>query len=216
MFASIAILNIFNARIFLKIPLSKSIIAGAVIGILGLAVIFRTEIIRLMDKDLAFVLTGLGICLFGTAIASLGQIIATANMKRSLPVLQTNAIGMTYGAIYTGLGALVFGEFPTFDFTIKYAASLLYLAIIGTVIAFGLYMKLVQNIGPSKASYAYVLIPVVALTVSTVFEDFSWTLETFLGVTMVIVGNIVVMVSKMIQSRRRPIKHVNNEIKEAA
>ncbi|WP_010297490.1 DMT family transporter [Candidatus Odyssella thessalonicensis] len=201
-FASVSILNIFNARIFLKTPLSKSAILGAVIGMAGLMRIFHNEIYRLMDQELQTIITGLGICLLGTALASLGQIIATANMRRSLPYLQINAIGMSYGALYTGIGALVLGEWPTFDFTPKYIGSLLYLSIVGTVIAFGLYMKLVHNIGPGKASYANILIPVIALTVSSYFEDFSWSVEMIYGVIMVVLGNVVVMVSKTLQSRR--------------
>lgn len=215
-FASIAILNIFNARLFLNIPLSKSAIAGAVIGLSGLGIIFRTEIHRLMDQSLLNVLSGLGICFLGTAIASLGQIVAAANMKRSLPVLQTHAIGMTYGAIYTALWALALGEVPTFDFSPKYTLSLFYLAVIGTVVAFGLYMKLVKNIGPNKASYAYILIPVIALTVSTFFEHFTWTIETVLGIGMVVIGNVIAMVSKTIQTRRKVKEVAVEELKEAA
>ncbi|WP_038463620.1 DMT family transporter [Candidatus Odyssella acanthamoebae] len=215
-FAAVAIFNIFNARVFLKIPLSKSAIAGAIIGLGGLGVIFRMEICRLIDTDIWTVLTGLSICLLGTIIASIGQIVATANMKRALPYLQTNAIGMTYGGLYTALGAIFIGEVPTFELTAKYTLSLLYLTLAGTVIAFGLYMKLVQNIGPSKASYAFVLIPVVALTVSTLFENFTWTMETVIGIGLVILGNIVVMISKTLQSRGKIEPLQDETLKKAA
>lgn len=215
-FASIVIFNIMNARLFLKIPLSKSAIIGSIIGLIGLAVIFRTEIYRLANQDIFAVLTGLGICLVGTAIASTGQIIATANMKRAIPYLQTNAIGMTYGGIYTALGAMIIGEIPTFDFSVKYTASLLYLSIIGTVIAFGLYMKLVQNIGPNKASYAFVLIPVVALTVSSLFEDFTWTSETVGGIALVVLGNIIVMVSRILKPKPTIEQKTEEKLPKAA
>ena len=216
-FASVAMFNIFNSRIFLKIPLSKSAIAGCAIGLIGLGVIFRCEFMRLLDKDFAFIITGFLICLAGTAIASTGQIVATANLSRKLPVLQTNAWGMTYGALYTAFGALTIGEFPSFDFNTKYIGSLLYLSIVGTVIAFDLYMRLVRNIGPSKAGYAFVLIPVVALTVSSVFEDFSWSIETLIGIALVVIGNIVVMVSKAIQAKRQlKMTTDSQEFKKAA
>ncbi|MBX3487520.1 MAG: EamA family transporter [Candidatus Paracaedibacteraceae bacterium] len=218
-FASVAMFNIFNGRIFLKIPLSKSAIAGCAIGLTGLAVIFQSEFLRLLDKDVSFIITGFLICLIGTAIASTGQIVATANLSRNLPVLETNAWGMTYGALYTALGAVVIGEIPTFDFNNKYVGSLLYLSIVGTVIAFDLYMRLVRNIGPGKAGYAFVLIPVIALTVSSVFEQFTWTMETFIGIFLVVTGNVVVMVSKAIQAKRQSkIKRFEEkqETKEAA
>ena len=215
-FASIAMFNIFNGRIFLKIPLSKSAIAGCAIGLLGLGVIFKAEFLRLLDKDVVFIMTGFLICLLGTAIASTGQIVATANLSRNLPVLQTNAWGMTYGTAYTAIGALVIGELPTFDFNLKYIGSLMYLAIVGTVIAFGIYMKLVKNIGPTKAGYAFVLIPVVALTVSSIFEEFAWTIETVAGIALVVVGNIVVMISKAIQAKRQKSKPQIIEEKKAA
>ncbi len=213
-FASIAMFNIFNGRIFLKIPLSKSAIAGCAIGLIGLGVIFKSEFIRLLDKDIAFIVTGFLICLIGTAIASTGQIVATANLSRNLPVLQTNAWGMAYGASYTAIGALIIGEFPSFDLTTKYVGSLLYLSLVGTVIAFDLYMRLVRNIGPSKAGYAFVLIPVVALTVSSFFEDFSWSMDTLIGISLVVAGNIVVMVSKAIQAKRLSRHKAPNKVEQ--
>ena len=79
--------------------------------------------------------------------------------------------------------------------------SLLYLAIFGTVIAFGSYLTILGRIGPDRAGYIAVLFPIVALLLSTVFEGLTWEMITVLGVGLVVVGNVIAMTR-----RRRSVK----------
>ena len=80
-----------------------------------------------------------------------------------------------------------------FEFTTSYVVSLLYLSIIGTVIAFATYYVLLNDMGPEKASYVIVLFPVVAVILSSLFEDFVWTHNTVLGFALVLFGNAIVL-----------------------
>lgn len=193
LFASITLMNIVNGRLFFKIPISASTLIGAITGVLGLILIFSTEVIRLWHQDVKFIFLGLVFCLGGTLCASFGQTVASGNIKRSMPIMQTNALGMAYGAIITMVIALLLGIQPTIEVTPLYLGSLIYLSIFGTVLAFGTYLTLVGNIGAAKASYTFVLIPLIALIVSSVFEEFDWDVYSFVGVLMVLAGNIIIL-----------------------
>jgi drug/metabolite transporter (DMT)-like permease len=72
-----------------------------------------------------------------------------------------------------------------------YIWALIYLAIIGSVVGFSTYLMMVARIGSDRAAYTTVLFPVVALIMSTLFEDYGWHTTAFLGITLTIVGNLV-------------------------
>jgi drug/metabolite transporter (DMT)-like permease len=121
----------------------------------------------------------------------------------------TNSWAMLIGASVLGAGALVLGMPFTIEPGMRYTASLLYLAIPGSVIAFTAYLTLVGRIGPDRAAYSTVLFPVVALTVSTVVEGYVWTPAAFAGLVLVLCGNLLAFVSPAallarLKSARRP------------
>lgn len=195
-FATLIVMNIINGRIFLGNPIELKTVIGALIGMVGLGCIVGAEVVRFEDKDFWFIVEGLALSLAGTFCASLGQIMVIANVKRGLPVIQTNAWGYAYGSLFTLLVALALGQAPTFDPSWTYVSSLLYLSSFGTVVAFLCYLTLAHRIGPEKSAYAFVLIPIIAMGLSSFFEDLTWTTYTIFGVILVLAGNILVMVKK--------------------
>jgi drug/metabolite transporter (DMT)-like permease len=112
-------------------------------------------------------------------------------------VLQINAWSMLYGALFIAAVALAGGQPFTFDFSWPYIASLIYLSLFGSAVAFGAYLTLMRRIGADRASYIAVAIPVVALLLSTAFEHLRWQPETFVGVALCLAGNVLML-------RRRP------------
>lgn len=190
-FSTIVPMNIIFAALFFRIPATRRVVAGAMLGLGGLLLVFRPEIETFdLNDDGAY---GLALCLFATMLASLGNMVATRNQRRGLPVLQSNAYGMMYGAIFTfGFAALGGGGFA-FDPSIKYVGSLLYLAVFGSVIAFGCYLTLLGRIGAGRASYAAVLFPVVALSISVVAEDYTFSPDALIGAVLVLLGNVLML-----------------------
>lgn len=205
-FASIIIMNIINGRIFFKTPLVARVIVGAMLGLLGLVIVFGSQF-ELLDWDQggASLVWGAGICLSATLCASFGNMVSVRSQKLKLPVLQSNALGMAYGTVFVTLLAIGLGEQPTFDWSFKYVGSLFYLSFVGTVLAFGAYLNLLGRIGPERASYTFVLIPVVSLTLSTLFEGFQWTLSTVAGAVLVLIGNVLVL-------KKKPLKNEVNTV----
>jgi len=100
---------------------------------------------------------------------------------------------MVYGAAIMGILAVVSGRRFSFDMSFPYIGSLIYLSVIGTIIAFGCYLKLIGKIGADRAAYASMLFPVVALGISTVYEGYQWSAHNLTGIVLVLIGNGLVI-----------------------
>jgi drug/metabolite transporter (DMT)-like permease len=136
---------------------------------------------------------GFMLAMLGALMASGGNMVSQASQKRSLPVLQGNAWGMFYGAVITAIVAVASGHEFIFDATFTYITSLVYLAIFGSVVAFGAYLTLLGRIGAHKAGYASVMFPVVALVLSIAFEGLQLDLSIVTGTSLVLLGNLLVL-----------------------
>ena len=191
-FSMIIFFNIFNGAIFIGSPIRVRVIAGAALGIVGIGLVFKQELLSFSlssDNSLALVIAGLG-----AFTASLGNIISGHNQKTNLPVIQTNAFGMMYGALFMLIISLIMGKHFSFEISYAYIGSLLYLSIFGSIIAFTCYLTLLGKIGADKAAYVTLIIPVIALILSTIFEEYTWTLYAFVGVALILIGNMLVLI----------------------
>lgn len=190
-FSSIIILNVFFGALFLGSPVRAQVVLGALVGMLGLALIFWPELSSFdLDSGRAF---GLTLAVISSVSASLGNIVSARNQRNDLPVIQTNAYGMAYGASFTLLIAFSRGVELSFDPSFSYVASMLYLALFGSVIAFGSYLTLLGRIGADRAAYITILFPVIALLLSALFEDFTMNDLQLLGVVLILLGNVIVL-----------------------
>ena len=136
------------------------------------------------------------LALISAILASLGNIISAYNQKKGLPVMQTNAFGMTYGAILMLIIALITGTNFSFSFTLPYIFSLLYLAIFGSIIAFAAYLSLLGNIGPDRSAYTILVVPLIAMIISTIFEGYIWQKSAIIGIIFLLSGNFLAMNKK--------------------
>jgi drug/metabolite transporter (DMT)-like permease len=191
LFSTMVFANLFFARIFFRTAMRGEVAVGAVLGVAGIALIFWPEIAQFSHGGSA--LNGLGLGLLSVLTASLGNMVMVQNQQRGVPVVQANAFGMLYGAVAVLGYAALMGMPLDFETTPKYVVSLLYLAVFGSVLAFGAYMTLVGHIGPGPAGYTAVAIPVVALLISTLMESFQWHAITFLGLALCLGGNVLVL-----------------------
>ena len=206
-FSTIVILNIVNGRIFLGTPLEWKVLFGAGLGLLGLLLMFWPEMLAVHFSGP--VLQGLLLSFGATYLASLGNILSARNQQRGLPVVQTNAFGMAYGAFCMLLVVLVRGVPIQIELTAPYLLSLGYLALFGSVIAFGCYLSLVGRIGPGRAAYATLLFPIVALLLSTFWEDYRWTAEAITGIVLILGGNYLALARKRkIEAPERLLREV--------
>ncbi|MCP4720201.1 MAG: DMT family transporter [Desulfobacteraceae bacterium] len=194
MFSSIVFFNIANGAIFLGTPLERKMIIGALVGILGIIFIFMPEIqsFHLADKGVVGLVLGFS----SVMLASFGNIMSARNTKNNIPVIQANAIGMGYGTLVLVLIALFLGKEFSFSFSIPYVGSLVFLSVFGSIIAFGSYLTLVGSIGADKASYAIMVVPIVALIISSFAEGYIWNFSGIVGLVLVFGGNFLALRKK--------------------
>ncbi len=190
-FSMLLWMNIVLSRLVFGTRATPRVLVGAALGIIGVVVIFAPQVEMVSLGDTVFY--GCVLALAGALTASFGNMASQAAQKRALPVMQTNAWGMFYGAVMTAIVAVVSGHAFAFDATFTYIASLAYLALFGSVIAFGAYLTLVGRIGAHRAGYAAVMWPVVALALSMAFEGLRLDAPIVIGTSFVLLGNLLVL-----------------------
>lgn len=190
-FSMMVITNMVAGRIFMNFPLSWHVGISGLVGMAGIGLIFTPEVatFSLADDSLNAML----LCLAGTCLASLGNIVAARNMRERLPTLQCNMMGMLYGSGSLYMLSMVMGIPITIEWSPQYLGSLAYLSLVGSVAAFWFYVTLIGEVGPSKAGYIALLTPLVALVISAVFEDYQWTWYASVGLLLVLGGNFIAM-----------------------
>jgi drug/metabolite transporter (DMT)-like permease len=194
LFSAVIIFNVLFGALFLRNPVRARVVLGSIVGILGLSLIFWPELAGLTLQGTR--LLGFALGLSSAVLASLGNIVSARNQRAKLPVIQTNAYGMLYGSIFTLIFAFAHGAEFHFDLSAGYVGSLLYLALFGSVIAFGSYLTLLGRIGADRAAYVTVLFPVIALLLSAVFEGLQLNILQFAGVALVLFGNVIVVAKR--------------------
>ncbi len=146
-------------------------------------------------------MVGILFVLTGTVIASLGNMAAVINTRRSLPVVAVNAHSMAWaGVMSLSIAALLGREF-TFATNTGYIVSLAFLSLFGSAVAFGCYLALIRRIGAPRAAYSAVAFPVIALGISTVIENYEWTIVAAIGIIFTLIGNWLIL--------NRPDKNIN-------
>ena len=193
-FSAMLWMNIVNARLFLGRTIERRTYAGAALGIIGIIVLFWPEIQDVSWSDRIFI--GAVISLTGAYLASIGNIVSQSAQQKQIPVMQSNAWGMLYGGLLNVVVALAQGKDFTFDTSPDYVISLLYLAVFGSVIAFGCYLTLLGRIGVERVGYSVVMFPIVAVMLSALFEGLELAPHIFFGVALALAGNVVILTGR--------------------
>jgi len=197
LFSLIVFLNLAGVRLFFGTPVSLRTLVGSVLGVCGIVLLFWHDVSGGQTDAARGVLFGL----LATLLASGGNLLAVRNQRHKLPVLPGTAWGMGYGAVTIAIVAASTGAHWGFDSRAPYVLSLLYLAALGSVVAFGAYLTLLGRIGAARAGYVGVAVPVVALVFSTIFEHYHWTVTSLLGVALCATGNLLVLLPRSVFSR---------------
>ena len=189
-FSTILMWNILNLRLFMGQAIAWRAFWGGILGLSGICIVFWNDLSAFTATR---GLIGLGMGLVGAYLASIGNVVGARNARSGVPVTQANVYGMAYGGLLTlaihfgGGGELVM------DWSAGYLAPMLYLTVFGSIVAFGCYMLLIGRIGAEYAAYVTLLMPIIALLLSTWFEDFQWSANTAIGVAIVLIGNLFIL-----------------------
>jgi drug/metabolite transporter (DMT)-like permease len=197
--SSIVFMNIFFSYFISKTRINLKVLVASIVGISSVVFLFSDDLVAVDNNYKTFV--GLGFVILGNVFSSLGAILSAEQQKHNLSPLEITTKAMFYGGVMNILFVLIktplTGWIVIFDSSFSYLFSLLYLSI-ASAFGFSAYITLIGRIGADKSAYAWVASPVIALILSTYFEDFSWTFKTYLGVFLIIAGNLFVLKNKSV------------------
>jgi drug/metabolite transporter (DMT)-like permease len=198
-FALLLIPNSLLAWAFLKQKPNARFLGAGLVAVAGVALLFVHELgSSPMDgRDIA---VGLAFTLLGLLGASAANVYQAGERARRYPLLALLAWSMAIGAILDiALACLVAGP-PVVEARAGYWAGVLYLALFGSVLCFALYFPVVRKIGPGKAAYSSVMVPIIAMSLSTLFEGYRWSALAVAGGVLALGGMLLALAG-----RRRPL-----------
>ncbi|MDB9979705.1 DMT family transporter [Candidatus Pelagibacter sp.] len=198
-FSTMVIMNILGEGFYFKKKPSVKTLLGATIGMIGIIIVFSNEIFNFSLANGTHV--GLFLALLGTFCASTGNMIHQRNLNNNFPLIPTIAYAMFYGSLVTLLITQIKDIELLFEYSFSYIASLAYLSIVGSIFAFIFYLRLLEKVGAGRAGYIGVVMPVLALLISTVFENLEWQQDLIIGLPILIIGAVLVINQKI-----KPIK----------
>lgn len=192
LFALLIIPNAAFGAIFLGQRVTRRFVLGSAIAIGGLVLVFGPDLVG-GTGDRAVLLTGLGLGLGSILCASIANVLQATQRGRALPLAPMLALAMIYGSVFNGLYAWMTAGPPQIEPSAGYIGGLFYLAIVASVMAFSLYYRLLRSIGPAAAAYTSVLVPILAMGLSTLFEGYIWTASAAAGVALVLAGMVIAL-----------------------
>lgn len=194
-FALLLVPNALLSRAFLGHGVSRPFLAGSAVAVGGLAVLFRHEL-AVSPAGATAVAWGIALTLGGVVSASVANVMQATARARTIPALALLAWGMGYGALADAVLAFATAGPPRFDPSLGYVLGLGYLGVVASAVAFPLYFGVIQAVGPGRAAYSSVLVPVLAMALSTVFENYVWTPPAVIGVVLVLGGLLIALRSR--------------------
>lgn len=190
-FSTASIFNLFLSLVLFGQRPNLLALAAGFLGFAGIAFMFWPKFADAEFNTHAAV--GLGMCIAGTLSFCFGNMVSADTQKKGIAVAPATAWGMVYGACFLGLFSALRGQSFAVEWSYSYFGGLVFLAVVSSVIAFASYLTLLGRIGSARAGYATVMFPVVALTLSTIFEGYQWTAIAALGLVCVLGGNIMML-----------------------
>ena len=191
-FALLVAPNAALAWLFFGERVSGRFALGSAVAMAGVALLFVQEM-RLAASAIGEVLKGLAFVLAAVLAASFANVMQIMPAIRERPIAAMLGWAMLYGATADALFALAFVGPPAFDLRPIYWLGLLYLSLVASALAFWLYYRIIRAVGPAKAAYSSVLIPIVAMAISTVAENYRWSPLAICGGLLVVAGLIVAL-----------------------
>ncbi len=191
-FALLFLPNAILSGLFLGSRVTGRFVAGSAIAVTGIALLFLQEL-RIDPNAQMATLTGIGFTLMGVMSASVANVMQATERARALPMASMLGWGMIWGGSIDAAFAWGTVGPPVVEWTPTYLLGVAYLGIMASAVAFSLYFRTIRDIGAAKAAYSSVLIPVIAMAFSTVFEDYRWSLLAAGGSALALAGMAVAL-----------------------
>ncbi|WP_414901327.1 DMT family transporter [Sphingomonas flavalba] len=191
-FALLLVPNAVLSRLFLGRRMARTFIIGSAVAIAGIVVLFAHEA-RMAATGSDAVLEGVALTLGAVLFASVANVMQATERGRALPMTVLLGWAMLGGAAIDSVVAYTTSGPPVIEMRAGYILGLLYLGVMASALAFALYYQLIRDIGPAAAAYTSVLIPVIAMALSTLFEGYRWSGPAVAGGLLTLAGLIIAL-----------------------
>jgi drug/metabolite transporter (DMT)-like permease len=198
-FALLLVPNAVFGRIFLGQKLGRQLMLGCAVAMAGVALLFVNEA-RVDPHGPQSATIGIALTLGGVLAASIANVMQGSTFAKRYPMAPMLAIAMLIGATLDATFAWITTGPPVFELRLGYIAGILYLGIFASALAFPLYFNIIRAIGPAKAAYSGVIVPVIAMILSTIFEHYHWSTLAVAGAVLAGAGLVIAL------SARRPAR----------
>jgi len=201
-FALLFVPNTILARVFLGQRITQRFLVGSAVAVCAIGMLFLNEALAHPHNHNATIL-GVALTFCGVMGASVANVMQATQRARAMPMASLIGWGMIWGSVVNATYAYASAGPPVIDLRPHYIFGVLYLAVAASAVSFTLYFGVIRAIGPSKAAYSSVAIPVLAMLISTLFEGYRWTI---LGVTGGLLGltGLLIALSASSQGTRPP------------
>jgi drug/metabolite transporter (DMT)-like permease len=207
-FALLMVPNSAFAWLFLRQRVTAGFVAGSAVAAAGVALLFVQEL-RASPLPPAEILLGMGFSLLGVLSASAANVIQASRRVAAWPMASLIAWAMVYATAANAAGAWLLAGAPAIETRPGYWLGLAYLGLAASALAFPLYFAVLRAVGPGKAAYSSLLVPIVAMAISTVAEGYRWSL-------LAVAGGVLALAGMAIALRSRPIAAAAGVEKEQA
>ena len=191
-FALLVVPNAVMAWLFFGVKVSPRFILGSAVAMAGVGLLFLQEV-RSSPAANGEVLGGLALVLIAVLSASSANVMQLAGAMKSRPIAPMLGWAMCYGALIDAGWAWATVGPPVIERSWGYWLGLVYLGVIASALAFSLYYRIIRAIGPAKAAYSSVLIPIIAMAISTIFEGYHWSPLALGGGLLAIAGLLIAL-----------------------
>ena len=191
-FAILLVPNALFARVLLGQRMGGQLIAGSTVAMAGIALLFMHEA-RAGPTGAGATLAGIGFTALAILAASVANVLQATPTAKRYPMVATLAVAMLLGAAIDGGIAWWRTGPPVVEMRATYWAGIFYLGLVASALAFPLYYRVLRVIGPAKAAYSSVIVPVIAMLLSTLFEGYRWSPVAGAGAALAGIGLVIAL-----------------------
>lgn len=195
-YALLLIPNSILAWFAFRQPVSRAFALGSLVAIAGIMLLLLREY-RAAPVSAEAVLVGIALSIAGLLSASTANVMQGMQIARRLPMAAVLSWGMLIGSAVDATYAWATVGPPVIEWRAGYLFGIAWLGIAGSVVTFPLYFQLIQRVGPGRAAYSSVLIPVIAMLISTLFEDYRWSTLSVAGAVLAVAGMVIALRAKV-------------------
>ncbi|WP_115367707.1 DMT family transporter [Alteripontixanthobacter maritimus] len=191
LFTMLIVANATFGWLLLGQRITRNFVIGTVIALGGIALLLLHEAqLSPLGGNIGL---GVALAVGGILSASIANVVQANETGRGLPMVSLLAWAMLYGTIAdVGLAWFTAGP-PELPVRASFWLGIGWLALAGSVVTFPLHYTLVRQIGAGRAAYNGIVVVIVAMILSTLFEDYRWTPLTGLGAVLALIGLVVAL-----------------------